>query len=103
MLIDFINKSYQKGLIRCVAINEGIRVRLRPIILNTVITTLGIPQYSPVWKTICNRTCHRHFIDIIYRPRIMGLSASKTRKTTGEITWIFKYSLNFSNGVQFWA
>ncbi len=61
MLIDFINKSYQKGLSRRAAIDEGIRIRLRPIILTTITTTLGllpmalgIPQYSPVWGAMAS-------------------------------------------------
>ncbi len=61
MLVDFINKSYRAGLSRHAAINEGIRVRLRPIILTTLTTTLGllpmaigIPHYSIVWGSMAS-------------------------------------------------
>lgn len=61
MLVDFINKAYRSGLSRRLAINEGIRVRLRPIILTTVTTTLGLlpmavgfPDYSIVWGAMAS-------------------------------------------------
>lgn len=56
VLVEFINKAYASGLSRKAAIDEAIRVRLRPIILTTVTTILGllpmamgIPSYSVVW------------------------------------------------------
>ena len=61
MLIDFINKSYRSGMTRRQAIDEGIRVRLRPILLTTLTTTLGllpmavgIPEYSIVWGAMAS-------------------------------------------------
>ncbi len=61
MLVDFMNKSYRAGSSRRQAINEGIRVRLRPIILTTLTTTLGllpmaigIPDYSLVWGSMAS-------------------------------------------------
>ncbi len=61
MLVDFINKAYRAGLSRRDAINEGIRIRLRPIVLTTLTTTLGllpmaigIPQYSLVWGAMAS-------------------------------------------------
>lgn len=61
MLVDFINKAYRSGLSRRHAINAGIKVRLRPIILTTVTTTLGllpmtigIPDYSIVWGAMAS-------------------------------------------------
>ncbi len=56
VLIEFINKRYQSGLSRYEAIIQGTHIRLRPILLTTLTTTLGllpmalgIPEYSLVW------------------------------------------------------
>ncbi|VAX10137.1 RND multidrug efflux transporter; Acriflavin resistance protein [hydrothermal vent metagenome] len=61
VLIDFINKRYRAGLSRRKAIEDGVRIRLRPIVLTTLTTTLGllpmalgIPSYSLVWGTMAS-------------------------------------------------
>ncbi|WP_461208629.1 efflux RND transporter permease subunit [Desulfocurvus sp. DL9XJH121] len=61
VLIDFINRAHRAGKTRREAIEEGIRVRLRPILLTTLTTTLGllpmalgIPSYSLVWGTMAS-------------------------------------------------
>ena len=61
MLVDFMNKAYHTGLSRRDAINEGIRIRLRPIMITTLTTTLGllpmaigIPEYSLVWGSMAS-------------------------------------------------
>lgn len=61
VLIDFINRAYRRGLDRASAIEEGIRLRLRPIILTTLTTSLGllpmalgIPSYSTTWGTMAS-------------------------------------------------
>ena len=61
VLIDFINRAYQRLGDRRAAIREGIRVRLRPILLTTLTTTLGLlpmaigfPYYSLVWGTMAS-------------------------------------------------
>ncbi|NPA24196.1 MAG: efflux RND transporter permease subunit [Deltaproteobacteria bacterium] len=61
VLIDFINRAYAASGDRRQAIREGIRVRLRPIILTTLTTTLGLlpmaigfPYYSLVWGTMAS-------------------------------------------------
>ncbi|GAB7021649.1 efflux RND transporter permease subunit [Salidesulfovibrio brasiliensis] len=59
VLLDFINKLYASGMTRAEAIREGVRIRLRPILLTTLTTSLGllpmalgIPYYSLVWGTM---------------------------------------------------
>jgi multidrug efflux pump subunit AcrB len=59
ILLDFINKLYASGLSRMEAMREGVRIRLRPMLLTTLTTTLGllpmavgIPSYSLVWGSM---------------------------------------------------
>ena len=59
VLIEFINKRYRSGLSRRQATIEATHIRLRPIILTTLTTTLGLlpmaigfPEYSIVWGTM---------------------------------------------------
>lgn len=61
VLVDFINKGRARGMCRRDAIEYGVRVRLRPILLTTLTTTLGLlpmaigfPQYSVVWGTMAS-------------------------------------------------
>jgi HAE1 family hydrophobic/amphiphilic exporter-1 len=61
VLLDFINRSYRAGMSRREAVLEGIRIRLRPILLTTLTTSLGllpmslgIPSYSLVWGTMAS-------------------------------------------------
>jgi multidrug efflux pump subunit AcrB len=56
VLLDFINRRYRDGKTRRDAVIEGVQVRLRPIVLTTLTTTLGllpmslgIPSYSLIW------------------------------------------------------
>jgi len=88
VLIDFINRSYRAGKSRREAITEGITVRLRPILLTTLTTTLGllpmaigIPSYSVVWGTmastfvtgLCTATFLTLFVVPIEWNLLMGL------------------------------
>ena len=61
VLIDFINKRYRDGMSRQAAVRDGVRVRLRPILLTTLTTTLGLlpmaigfPSYSLIWGTMAS-------------------------------------------------
>ncbi|MES9928026.1 MAG: efflux RND transporter permease subunit, partial [Candidatus Thiodiazotropha sp. 6PDIVS] len=61
VLIDFINKRYRSGMTRRQAIIEGVHIRLRPILLTTLTTSLGLlpmaigfPSYSLVWGTMAS-------------------------------------------------
>jgi HAE1 family hydrophobic/amphiphilic exporter-1 len=88
VLIDFINKSYRSGMSRREAITRGIRIRLRPILLTTLTTSmglapmaLGIPSYSVVWGSmastfvtgLCTATFLTLFIVPIEWDLLMGL------------------------------
>jgi HAE1 family hydrophobic/amphiphilic exporter-1 len=88
VLIDFINKRYRSGMSRREAIHEGIRIRLRPILLTTLTTTLalapmalGIPSYSLVWgamaSTFVTGLCTATFLTLFIVPiewdLLMGL------------------------------
>ncbi|TVM34172.1 efflux RND transporter permease subunit [Oceanidesulfovibrio marinus] len=61
VLVNFMNVLREQGASRAEAIREGIRVRLRPILLTTLTTTLGLlpmavgfPQYSLVWGSMAS-------------------------------------------------
>ena len=98
VLIEFINKSFQRGLSRRIAIVEGTNVRLRPIILTTLTTTLGllpmavgIPEYSLVWGTMAmtfvTGLCTATFLTIILVPvewdLLQGIKERRQNKKTG--------------------
>ncbi len=61
VLLDFINRRYRAGMSRREAIWDGVHVRLRPIVLTTLTTTLGLlpmalgfPSYSIIWGTMAS-------------------------------------------------
>jgi HAE1 family hydrophobic/amphiphilic exporter-1 len=79
VLIEFINKRYREGMHRRKAILEGVRIRLRPILLTTLTTTLGllpmalgIPEYSLVWgamaSTFVTGLCTSTFLTLVMVP-----------------------------------
>jgi len=79
VLIEFINKLYDSGMSRRNAIVQGTNIRLRPIILTTLTTTLGllpmalgIPEYSLVWGTMAmtfvTGLCTATFLTVVLIP-----------------------------------
>ncbi|MBN2705867.1 MAG: efflux RND transporter permease subunit [Deltaproteobacteria bacterium] len=97
VLIDFINRAYQRTGERRTAIEEGIRLRLRPILLTTLTTTLGLlpmavgfPYYSLVWGTmastfvtgLCTATFLTLFIVPLEWDLLVGLQERRRRPRT---------------------
>jgi HAE1 family hydrophobic/amphiphilic exporter-1 len=98
VLVDFINKRYASGMTRREAIREGIRIRLRPILLTTLTTSLGlapmalgIPSYSIVWgamaSTFVTGLCTATFLTLFIVPvqwnLLMGLKLYFQNKRHG--------------------
>lgn len=59
VLLDFINNRYKEGMDRKEVLRESVNIRLRPILLTTLTTTLGLlpmaigfPSYSLTWGTM---------------------------------------------------
>ncbi len=118
VLIEFINKLYESGLSRREAIVAGTNIRLRPIILTTLTTTLGllpmalgIPEYSLVWGTMAmtfvTGLCTATFLTIVIVPvewdMMMAFKERRTRQpgvdklpTTIKIKQLEKNSENFA-------
>ncbi|WP_320171480.1 efflux RND transporter permease subunit [Maridesulfovibrio sp.] len=96
VLLDFMNKLYNGGMDRKKAMHEGVRIRLRPILLTTLTTTLGLlpmavgfPSYSLVWGTmastfvtgLCTATFLTLFIIPVEWDLLMGFKEWRKSKT----------------------
>ncbi len=85
VLVEFINKCYAKGLERRDALMRATHIRLRPILLTTLTTTLGlvpmalgIPEYSVIWgsmaMTFVTGLCTATFLTIIIIPLLWDIA-----------------------------
>jgi len=85
VLVEFINKAYRRGLDRSTALLYATNVRLRPILVTTLTTTLGlmpmalgIPEYSLVWGTMAmtfvTGLCSATFLTLLVVPLLWGLA-----------------------------
>lgn len=79
VLVAFLNRCYQQEQSRRRAIQEATAIRLRPILLTTITTTLGllpmalgIPEYSTIWgsmaMTFVTGLCTATLLTIIIVP-----------------------------------
>jgi HAE1 family hydrophobic/amphiphilic exporter-1 len=79
VLVDFLNKTYRAGAEKRSALLRATHIRLRPIILTTLTTTLGllpmalgIPEYSTIWgsmaMTFVTGLCTATLLTIIIVP-----------------------------------
>jgi multidrug efflux pump subunit AcrB len=84
VLVQFLNVCYKEGLSRKKALLKATHIRLRPILLTTLTTTLGlipmafgIPEYSTIWgsmaMTFVTGLCTATFLTIIIIPVLWQL------------------------------
>ncbi|MFN2354224.1 MAG: efflux RND transporter permease subunit, partial [Desulfopila sp.] len=85
VLVEFINKCYRQGMERRQALLQATHIRLRPILLTTLTTTLGllpmalgIPEYSVIWgsmaMTFVTGLCTATFLTIIIIPLLWDIA-----------------------------
>lgn len=84
VLVDFMNKCYRTGMTQRDALLAATHIRLRPILLTTLTTTLGllpmalgIPEYSIIWgsmaMTFVTGLCTATFLTIIIIPLLWDI------------------------------
>lgn len=89
VLVEFINATYRRGVARKAALLTATHIRLRPILLTTLTTTLGllpmalgIPEYSIIWgsmaMTFVTGLCTATFLTIIIIPVFWDIIAAKS-------------------------
>lgn len=92
VLVEFINRCYLEMESRNEALLRATHIRLRPILLTTLTTTLGllpmalgIPEYSLIWgsmaMTFVTGLCSATFLTIIIIPLLWDMVTDKGRKT----------------------
>lgn len=96
VLVEFINKCYQSGMERRQALLRATHIRLRPILLTTLTTTLGllpmalgIPEYSLTWgsmaMTFVTGLCTATFLTLVIIPLLWDMvTPQRTRHTDSQ-------------------
>ncbi len=95
VLVEFINKCYARGLKRRDALLLATSIRLRPILLTTLTTTLGllpmalgIPEFSVIWgsmaMTFVTGLCTATFLTIIIIPLLWDMVTARSARRDGK-------------------
>ena len=88
VLVEFINQCYARGLKRRDALLQATQTRMRPILLTTLTTTLGllpmalgIPEFSVIWgsmaMTFVTGLCTATFLTIVIIPLLWDMVTAR--------------------------